>query len=415
MKVLVVGGGGREHAVAWKLSQSPRVKNVYIFPGNGGTEIEPKIENVNHGANFNLDGILGFAIQKKIDITVVGPEQFLVDGIVDLFKSKGLKIIGPSKLAAKLEGSKKFAKSFMSKYSIPTANFCSFDDSRKAKEYLKNQKLPLVIKSDGLASGKGVFIVKSLSEGYFAIDECLEKKRFDNSSDSIIIEDFLTGEEISFIVLTDGKNIFPFPTSRDHKRLLDDDEGPNTGGMGAYSPVDMVDEDLYDLIIKTVILPTVEGMKNDGVTYTGFLYAGLMIQPDKSIKVLEFNCRLGDPEAQILMMKLKGDFFNLLELSADGKLNEIEEYENFWDPRTSLGIVVSSEGYPKSPITGREVNFSPSIKLEKTNPKIFHASTIKNNNNVLTSGGRVLCVTAIANDLNSARKNAYEELKNVFF
>ncbi len=415
MKVLVIGEGGREHAIAWKIAKSVQVTEVYVSPGNAGTLKESKIININLGDRQNMEGLLDFALNEKIDLTIVGPEQFLVDGIVDLFESNGLKIIGPTKSAARLEGSKNFAKSFMKRYSIPTANYESFTESFEAKKYVKSQNFPIVIKADGLASGKGVAIVKSLTDANFVIDEYLEKKRFGSSGTSIVVEEFVSGREVSFIVLTDGKTIFTFPTSQDHKRLLDNDQGPNTGGMGAYSPVNFIDEKLNEKIINQVMRATIDGMDKDGNPYKGFLYAGLMILPNNDIRVLEYNCRLGDPEAQILMMKMKGDFFDVLRLSVNEHLSLSENYVDFWDERSSLGVVTASEGYPENPELGKKIKISPKLNFDHSLLKIFHAGTTLKDGELETSGGRVLCVSVLENNLSKAREKVYLNLKKIHF
>ncbi len=415
MRVLVIGGGGREHAIAWKIAQSPKVVKVFVLPGNAGTANEKKIKNIDLGERYNPEGLVEFATEKNIDLTIVGPEKFLVEGIVDLFKLKGLKIIGPTKSAARLEGSKNFSKSFMLKHAIPTSNFESFTNSFDAKEYIKKQNFPLVIKADGLAGGKGVTVVKSLSEGYFTIDDYLEKKRFGTSTNTIVIEDFVVGREVSFIALTDGNSFFSFPLSQDHKRLLDDDQGPNTGGMGAYSPVGFVDDKLHRKIVEVVIKPTINGMKKEGTPYTGFLYAGLMISPDNDIKVLEYNCRLGDPEAQVLMMKMKGDFLNVLELAVDKNLEQFNDYNDFWDCRSSLGVVIATAGYPKKPELGEKIKISPEFDPSSDSIKIFYAGTNFKDGFLLTSGGRVFCVSVLDNDLSKARDKVYSVVNKIDF
>lgn len=415
MKVLVVGGGGREHAIAWKIAKSPKVTTVFVSPGNGGIICESKLKNVDLGALYNPVGLVDFALKENIDLTIVGPEKFLVEGIVDLFRFKGLKIIGPTKLAARLEGSKNFSKSFMSKYSIPTAKFKSFSNSLLAKEFIKTQDFPIVIKADGLASGKGVTIALSPAEANHAIEEYLEKKRFGSSGSSIVIEEFLAGNEVSFIALTDGKTIFSFPPSQDHKRLLDNDTGPNTGGMGAFSPVNLVDKELHEKILEVVMKPTIHGMSEEGAPFTGFLYAGLMIQPNKDIKVLEYNCRLGDPETQISMMQMNGDFFDLLNLSANNKLDQSKNYVNFWDSRPVLGVVVASKGYPEKPNLGKTIEISTELDFDDAKSKIFHAGTALEDGILKTVGGRVLCLVAQETDFDRARKSVYLKLKKISF
>ena len=415
MKVLVIGGGGREHAIAWRIAKSTKVTNIFIAPGNAGTINHGKILNVDLGENYNIKGLSKFAKDENIDLTIVGPEKFLVEGIVDFFESTGLSIIGPTKLAARLEGSKNFSKSFMLRNSIPTSSFRSFSSAVQAKQYIKNHKFPLVIKADGLASGKGVTIVHSLADGNLAIEDYLEKKRFGSSSTSIVIEEFVAGREVSFIALTDGKTIFPFPTCQDHKRLLDNDQGPNTGGMGAYSPVAFVDQNLYDRIIKEVIRPTIDGMKKEGSPYAGFLYAGLMISSNDEITVLEYNCRLGDPEAQILMMKMNGDFFELLNLASNKSLDKFNGHENFWDSRASLGVVVASGGYPENPKLGEKIEISSDMDINDDQLQLFHAGTDLKDGVLKTSGGRVLCFTVLEPNLFKAREKVYSGLTKVHF
>ena len=415
MRVLVIGGGGREHAIAWRIAKSTKVTNIFIAPGNAGTVDDEKIVNIDLGSDYNINGLLKFAMEENIDLTIVGPEKFLVEGIVDFFKLKGLSIVGPTKLAARLEGSKNFSKSFMLRNSIPTSNFKSFSSAIEAKKYIKNQSFPLVIKADGLASGKGVTIVHSLADGNFAIEDYLEKKRFGSSSASIVIEEFVAGREVSFIALTDGKTIFPFPTCQDHKRLLDNDQGPNTGGMGAYSPVAFVDQQLYERIIEEVIKPTIDGMKNEGSPYTGFLYAGLMISSNDEITVLEYNCRLGDPEAQVLMMKMNGDFFELLKLTSNESLRKFNSYENFWDSHASLGVVVAAGGYPENPELGKKIEISPDLHINDNQLQLFHAGTDLKDGVLKTSGGRVLCVTVLESNVFMAREKVYLGLKKVHF
>ena len=415
MKVLVIGGGGREHAIAWKIAKSKKVTNIFVAPGNAGTVNDGKIINVDLGENYNIRGLVEFAMKKSVDLTIVGPEKFLVEGIVDLFKSNGLSIVGPTKLAARLEGSKNFSKSFMLRNSIPTSKFKSFSSDIEAKKYIKNKNFPLVIKADGLASGKGVTIVHSLADGNSAIEDYLEKKRFGSSSASIVIEEFVTGREVSFIALTDGDTIFPFPTCQDHKRLLDDDQGPNTGGMGAYSPVAFVNKQLHDRIIKEVIKPTIDGMKKEGSPFAGFLYAGLMISSNNEINVLEYNCRLGDPEAQVLMMKMKGDFFELLKLASDKNLVRLNGNENFWDCYASLGVVVASGGYPEKPELGKKIEISADLDINDDQLQLFHAGTDLKDGVTKTSGGRVLCVTVLAPNVIKAREKVYSELKKIRF
>lgn len=398
MKTLIIGSGGREHALAWKISQSEHVKEVFIAPGNGGSDSEPKIKNINITDHQQL---IDFAVENKIDLTVVGPEQPLSEGIVDKFEERHLRIFGPSKQAAKLESSKKYAKEFMIRHQIPTAFYKSFNDAKLAHSYIDDQKMPIVIKADGLAAGKGVIIALTKEDAHTAINFMLEENQFGNAGSEIVIEEFLDGEEASFIVMCDGENIFPMASSQDHKRLLDNDQGPNTGGMGAYSPAPIVTPQIHDQIMKTVIEPSIQGLKKDGIIFKGFLYAGLMIKDD-SIKVLEFNCRMGDPETQPILFRMKNDLFELIYDACDHKLSR---HQPLWDDDFALTVVMAAKNYPNSPEKGKEVINSNYKSLTQY---VFHAGTKKENEKILTNGGRVLGLTGKGKNLQLAFNEAYK-------
>lgn len=406
MKILVVGSGGREHAMAWRIAQSPRVHKVFVAPGNGGTALEEKMENV---AISDLDQLAEFARKEEVHLTVVGPEAPLAAGIVDLFRKKGLRIFGPTKLAARLESSKDYAKAFMKRHNLPTAEYQTFTDAELAHNYVNLKGAPIVIKADGLAAGKGVVVAMSLEEAHQAIDDMLVGNSMGEAGARVVIEEFLEGEEASFIVMVDGTNALALASSQDHKRLLDADQGPNTGGMGAYSPAPVVTPTMHARVMREVINATITGMKKDGLIYTGFLYAGLMIDSKGNPKVLEFNCRMGDPETQPIMMRLKSDFVELLDHAIDGTLNTIEAE---WDRRTALGVVLAAENYPKTPRTGDEIHFTP---LADDEGKIFHAGTQAEGEKTLTTGGRVLCATALGDSVRQAQQKAYEVIKHVNF
>ena len=408
MKVLIVGSGGREHALAWKASRSDLTSEIYVAPGNGGTALERDITNVEISAE-DIDGLASFALKNKIDLTIVGPEVPLVLGITDEFKKKGLRCFGPSKDAARLEGSKDFMKDFLSRNNIPTALYKSFTDINLAKDYVKNHSIPVVIKADGLAAGKGVIIANSTEEAVEAIEQCMEDKEFGEAGSKVVIEEFLEGEEASFIVLTDGNVILPLASSQDHKARDDGDKGPNTGGMGAYSPAPVVTTNLHKKIMDEVIIPTIEGLNKEGMNYCGFLYAGLMIDKNKNIKVLEFNCRFGDPETQPILLRMKSDLINLCFEAAEGKL---VESEIFWDERVSLGVVMAAGGYPNNYDKGFEI--SGLLEDETEDLKIFHAGTSLNKEDkVVTNGGRVLCVTALGSNTKEAKEKAYQRVKSI--
>ncbi len=410
MKVLVVGGGGREHALAWKLAQSPKVQAVYVAPGNGGTALDPRLENV---PITDPTWLRRWALDQKIALTVVGPEAPLAAGLVDEFRAAGLRVFGPTKAAAQLESSKAFSKAFMQRHGIPTAAYQTFSDPADAHAYVDRQGAPIVIKADGLAAGKGVVVAMSTAEAHEAIDFMLLDNALGVSHNDggarVVVEEFLQGEEASFIVLCDGRDVVPLATSQDHKRLLDGDQGPNTGGMGAYSPAPVVTPAVHARAMREVILPTVRGMEKDGVPYTGFLYAGLMIDKQGRIKTLEFNCRMGDPETQPIMMRLKSDLFEVLMAATAGGLGGVELQ---WDRRTALGVVMAAGGYPLSPRKGDAISGLP---REAPDAMVFHAGTAKQGDAIVTAGGRVLCVTALADTVKAAQQRAYEVVSGIGF
>jgi phosphoribosylamine--glycine ligase len=410
MKILLIGSGGREHALAWKLAQSPQVQTVYVAPGNGGTarakQTGAGIENL---PITDLQELADFAKREKIHLTVVGPEAPLAAGIVDLFRNQGLRIFGPTQLAAQLESSKDFSKAFMKRHGIPTADYQTFSNALQAHAYIDAKGAPIVIKADGLAAGKGVVVAMSLDEAHGAVDMMLAVNKLGNAGARVVIEEFLTGEEASFIVLVDGKNVLALATSQDHKRLLDADQGPNTGGMGAYSPAPVVTPEIHARALREVIMPTVKGMESDGIPYTGFLYAGLMISPDGKIKTLEFNCRMGDPETQPIMARLRSDLVNALDHAVDGKLNEVDLE---WDRRTALGVVLAAHHYPDTPRNGDMISGIP----DDTEDQItFHAGTRLQDGKLLTSGGRVMCVVGLADTVRGAQQKAYDAINQIQF
>ncbi len=406
MKILVVGSGGREHALAWKLAQSEKIQVVMVAPGNGGTALDGRLKNI-----FITDPVqlADYVQQEHIALTVVGPEAPLAAGIVDVFRERGLKIFGPTKKAAQLESSKDFAKAFMQRHGIPTAAYQSFSDAKAAHEYIDQQGAPIVIKADGLAAGKGVVVAMTLKEAHDAVDMMLSDNRFGDAGARVVIEEFLEGEEASFIVMVDGKNILPLATSQDHKRLMDNDEGPNTGGMGAYSPAPIVTPQLHARVMREIILPTVHGMAKDGIPYTGFLYAGLMIDAEGNPKTLEFNCRMGDPETQPIMVRLKTDLVKVMEHAVEGTLNQIELE---WDRRTALGVVMAAANYPESPRKGDVIK---GIPAETDDSVTFHAGSVLENDQLKTAGGRVLCVVGLGGTVRVAHKAAYEALDKIHF
>lgn len=407
MKVLVIGSGGREHALAWKIARSPRISRVYVAPGNAGTALEDGVYNV---ALNTVEELLAFAKSEQIELTVVGPEAPLSQGVVDAFRAADLKIFGPTKAAAQLESSKDFAKAFMKRHGIPTSEYMTFSDPALAHAYIDQRGAPIVIKADGLAAGKGVVVAMSLDEARAAIDMMLSDNKLGDAGARVVVEDFLTGEEASFIVMVDGVKVLPLASSQDHKRLLDGDLGPNTGGMGAYSPAPVVTPAIHAKAMREVILPTVHGMAKDGVPYSGFLYAGLMIGEDGAIKVLEFNCRMGDPETQPIMFRLKSDFVDLLEAAVDGNLDKIEAD---WDRRVALGVVLAAANYPDSP---RKGDLIQGLSKATDDAHVFHAGTTATaDGHVLTNGGRVLCVTALGDSVKMAQKRAYEVVDQIRF
>ena len=408
MKILLIGSGGREHALAWKMARSPRVQKVFVTPGNGGTANQ-KNEGIENLPISDLQELADFAKREQIAFTVVGPEAPLAAGIVDVFRNHGLRIFGPTQLAAQLESSKDFSKAFMKRHGIPTADYQTFSNASEAHNYIDQKGAPIVIKADGLAAGKGVVVAMSLPEAHMAVDMMLSNNKLGNAGARVVIEEFLIGEEASFIVLVDGKNVVPLATSQDHKRLHDGDQGPNTGGMGAYSPAPVVTPEIHARAMREVIMPTVLGMKADGIPYTGFLYAGLMISPDGRIKTLEFNCRMGDPETQPIMARLESDLVNALDKAIDGKLDEVELK---WDRRIALGVVLAAYQYPDTPRSGDRISGIPA----PTNDQIvFHAGTKIHDGNLLTSGGRVLCVVGLADTVKAAQQKAYSAVQQIHF
>ena len=407
MKILIIGGGGREHALAWKIAQSPRVEKVFVAPGNAGTARESKCENVAVQAE-DVGGLLTFAQGNKIDLTIVGPEIPLVLGVVDRFKAAGLRCFGPTKAAAQLEGSKAFAKDFLARHKIPTAAYGNFTDVVAAESFIKKMGAPIVVKADGLAAGKGVIIAQTVDEASAAVRDMLAGNAFGEAGHRVVVEEFLEGEEASFIVMVDGDHILPLATSQDHKRVGDGDTGPNTGGMGAYSPAPVVTPALHARVMREVIEPTVRGMKAEGCPYTGFLYAGLMIGRDGVPKVLEYNCRFGDPETQPVMLRLQSDLVALIEAALDGRLDKIEAT---WDPRPALGVVMAAGGYPGAYKKGDAISGLPAT--DAPDAKVFHAGTALKDGSVVTSGGRVLCVTALGATVGAAQKRAYEVARQI--
>ncbi len=408
INVLIVGNGGREHAFTWKASQSDLVEKVFVAPGNAGTTLERKAKNIEISAS-DIDALVSFSKKENIDLVIIGPEDPLVNGISDAFAKAEIKCFGPSSAGAQLEGSKDFAKSFMKKHNIPTASYESFTDADQAKKYIKENSLPQVIKADGLAAGKGVVIIDDFETAEKTIDAFIGGKKFGDASKKIIIEDFLIGQELSYIVMVNGSEYLPLATSQDHKTIGEGDVGLNTGGMGAYSPVPFVDNELDNKIKKEVIEPTVKGLSEDGIGFRGFLYAGLMIDSSLNLKVLEYNCRFGDPETQPIMLRLKSDLIEMIQTCFSGS---ISDYKVEWDRRSAMGIVMSSSGYPESYETGKKISGLDSFSY-KDNTKVFHSGTRLENNDILTNGGRVLCVTALGDDLNQSNENAYSAVKQI--
>ena len=425
MKLLVVGSGGREHALAWKLAQSKRVQVVYVAPGNGGTAVEPNLENL---AITDIHALADFAVKEHIYLTVVGPETPLAAGIVDVFRARGLKICGPTREASQLESSKDFAKSFMQRHGIPTAAYQTFSDAVAAHAYVDQRGVPIVIKADGLAAGKGVVVAMTALEAHAAIDMMLLDNKMGVQHTAagarVVIEEFLQGEEASFIVMVDGQHVLPLATSQDHKRLLDADQGPNTGGMGAYSPAPVVTPKIHAEVMRHIILPTVQGMAKDGIPFTGFLYAGLMIDASGHAKMLEFNCRMGDPETQPIMLRLKSDLLEIFEHAVAGTLDSVEAE---WDRRTALGVVMAAHNYPGTPRKGdviiglpkpkdaEEVSGAVESAGADSEAVVFHAGTVKEDGAIRTAGGRVLCVTALGDSAKMAQKRAYETIESIRF
>jgi len=419
MNVLVIGGGGREHALAWKLAQSPKVRTIYVAPGNGGTATDSRLQNV---PITDVVELRTWAQDNKITLTVVGPEVPLAAGVVDEFRAHGLRIFGPTKAAAQLESSKAFSKAFMRRHGIPTAEYATFSDPVAAHAYVDKMGAPTVVKADGLAAGKGVVVAMTLAEAHEAIDFMLVDDTLgvahNDGADGVavprvVIEEFLDGEEASFIVMVDGKNVLPLATSQDHKRLLDGDQGPNTGGMGAYSPAPVVTPDIHAKAMREIILPTVKGMEADGIPFSGFLYAGLMIDKNGQPKTLEFNCRMGDPETQPIMMRLKTDLVDVLMAATEpGPHGKLDEVELQWDRRTALGVVLAAHGYPLNPRKGDVIT---GIPKDEEDAAVFHAGTTLKDGALLTSGGRVLCVTALADSVRQAQSRVYQVTDGIHF
>ncbi len=409
MKLLVIGSGGREHALAWKLAQSPRVQKIYVAPGNAGTALEPGVENV---SITDIAELAEFARENSVQLTVVGPEAPLAAGVVDLFRASGLKIFGPTRAAAQLESSKDFAKRFMQRHGIPGAAYTTFGDAREAHAYIDAQGAPIVIKADGLAAGKGVIVAMTAKEAHEAVDMMLVDNKMGDAGARVVIEEYLAGEEASFIVMSDGEHVLALATSQDHKRLRDGDAGPNTGGMGAYSPAPVVTPELHAQAMREIILPAIHGMASDGIPYSGFLYAGLMIDAKGNAKTLEFNCRMGDPETQPIMLRLKSDLFELFELACAGALDQAEID---WDRRTALGVVLAAAGYPDTPKKGAVITGLPKHTERSEDCIAFHAGTALDGDKVVVNGGRVLCVTALGDSVKMAQRRAYRAAESVHF
>jgi len=414
MNVLVIGGGGREHALAWKIAQSNKVQKVFVAPGNGGTARDKRLDNIDI---TDVKALREFAQANSVELTVVGPETPLAAGVVDEFRAHGMRIFGPTKAAAQLESSKAFSKAFMKRHNIPTAEYETFTDAQAAHDYVNAKGAPIVVKADGLAAGKGVVVAMTAAEAHEAIDFMLLDNKLGVSHNEggarVVIEEFLQGEEASFIVMCDGKTVLPLATSQDHKRLLDADLGPNTGGMGAYSPAPVVTPEVHARAMREIILPTIKGMEKDGIPFTGFLYAGLMIDPQGHVKTLEFNCRMGDPETQPIMARLKTDLVDvLMAATATNAETRFDDFELEWDRRTAIGVVLAAHGYPMSPRKGDVITGLPQ---DTDDVVVFHAGTQMKDGQVLTSGGRVLCVTALGGTLRLAQQQAYDTLKGIHF
>jgi len=406
MKLLVIGSGGREHAIAWRLAQNPRTQMVYVAPGNAGTAMDKNMVNL---PITGLTELADFAQKENIYLTVVGPEAPLAAGVVDLFQSRKLRIFGPTRAAAQLESSKDYAKRFLIRHGIPTAAYATFTEAAAAHAHIEQQGAPIVIKADGLAAGKGVVVAMNPGEAHAAVDAMLVGNSMGDAGHRVVIEGFLDGEEASFIVLADGEHVLPLATSQDHKRLRDGDQGPNTGGMGAYSPAPVVTPELHNRIVREIILPTMQGMARDGIPYSGFLYAGIMIDKAGTPRVLEFNCRLGDPETQPLLLRLKSDLFELIEHAVEGKLDQIQAD---WDRRTALGVVLAAGGYPEAPKSGDPISGLPA---DTEDCKVFHAGTALSDKAAMTAGGRVLCVTALGDSVKMAQHRAYQTVDLIRF
>jgi phosphoribosylamine--glycine ligase len=406
LKLLVIGSGGREHAIAWRLAQSPKVSRVYVAPGNAGTAREDGVYNVDVTA---ISDLVKFAQDEGIEVTVVGPEGPLAAGVVDAFRVAGLKIFGPMRAAAQLEASKDFAKRFMQRHGIPTARYETFTDAKAAHANVDRHGAPIVIKADGLAAGKGVVVATTPAEAHEAIDSMLAGNKLGDAGHRVVIEEFMQGEEASFIVMVDGKNVLPLASSQDHKRIFDGDQGPNTGGMGAYSPAPVVTPEVHNRVMRDIVMPTVKGMAADGVPYLGFLYAGLMIDAQGDPRVVEFNCRLGDPETQPIFLRLKSDFLELVEHALAGTLNEAEAQ---WDRRAALGVVLAAAGYPEAPRKGDEIRGLPK---DEEDFHVFHSGTASDGGKVVTNGGRVLCVTALGDKVKIAAERAYQVADKIRF
>ena len=414
MNILVIGGGGREHALAWKLAQSHKVQAIYVAPGNAGTALDKRLQNV---PITDIHQLCVFAIEKNISLTVVGPEAPLAAGVVDVFRDKGLRIFGPTQAAAQLESSKAFSKAFMQRHQIPSAEFETFTNADLAHQYIKAKGAPIVVKADGLAAGKGVVVAMTLEEAQAAVDFMLLDNKLGVSHNAggarVVIEEFLDGEEASFIVMCDGKTVLPLATSQDHKRLQDADLGPNTGGMGAYSPAPVVTPQVHARVMREIIMPTIKGMALDGIPFTGFLYAGLMIDKTGHVKTLEFNCRMGDPETQPIMMRLKSDLVDVLMAATDPQASvSLQDIELLWDRQSAVGVVMASHGYPAASRSGDVISGLPT---DREDVMVFHAATKADDGHVVTSGGRVLCVCALGGTLKLAQQKAYEALNQIQF
>jgi len=407
MNILIIGSGGREHALAWKVAQSEQAGRVYVAPGNAGTALEAGIDNITIGSD-DIPALLQFAREQSIDLTIVGPEAPLVAGIVDAFTAAGLRCFGPDKAAAQLEGSKAFSKDFLARHHIPTADYGNFSDLAQAIDYIKQQGAPIVVKADGLAAGKGVILAQTEAQAIAAVEDMLAGNAFGDAGHCVVIEEFLYGEEASFIVMADGEHILPMATSQDHKARDDGDRGPNTGGMGAYSPAPVVTPDIHRRIMNDIIEPTIRGMRADGHPYSGFLYAGVMIAPDGSPRVLEFNCRFGDPETQPIMMRLRSDLVGLCDAALDKRLDQITAD---WDPRCAVGVVMAAGGYPGDYARGEVINGLDLI--HDPDRKVFHAGTQQQHGRIVTAGGRVLCACALGDTVTAAQHGAYELVRGI--